>query len=59
MCPFGAYAVDQVLGGGDVDALGKPAAALVMDAQKRIGLTLNGKGGVDLKVSKKQGKRSG
>jgi len=51
---IGAYAVDQALGGGEVDALGKPAAALVMDAQKRIGLTLSGKGGVELKASKKR-----
>jgi hypothetical protein len=45
--------MDQALGDKESDILGKPAAALVLDVQKRLGLKRPKNGRVSLKSSKR------
>jgi hypothetical protein len=49
----GDYIMDQALGDKESDILGKPAAALVLDVQKRLGLKRPKNGRVSLKSSKR------
>jgi hypothetical protein len=48
----GDFIVDHALGDVEPDLLGKPAAALVLDAQKRLGLKMTKEGRVSLKSAK-------